>query len=313
MNDEIKSLFDEFKKKETKDEPKVEGPKIEQPVEEPKSVEPEPKPVEPKPVGPKPIEPKPEPKPIPVAKVVEEFDLSPAQPGGKHIIMIFGLKGGGKTSLAFSFPETHGCISFDNKSLPIAEQTGKNEKIFVFDGSRYMDKTSAEAWLESADKTWRYLNKLLDSIPKDKIPDWMVVDGGEIFHQVAEMVMRYRNNLMPFQGISNKNIWKERRMYIDQLLRKCLSKSKKGVIWTSYIDKDEVVQDGDFITKVDVPRWIDAVMTETDVVIKVERATDKTGQKFFATIESSKWKVLPESAKTDVTGDGIKKLAKGEI
>ena len=243
----------------------------------------------------------------------EEFDLSPAKEDGKHIIMVYGLKGSGKTTLSFSFPETHGCLSFDNKSAAIAKQTGKVDSILVFDGSRYMDKSSPEAWLESAEKSWRYLNKLLDTVDDNNKPDWMVVDGGEIFHSIAEMVMRYRNNLMPFQGISNKNIWKERRMYIDQLLRKCLKKSKKGVIWTSYIDERRIVKEGEFVALQEIPRWIDAVMTETDVVIKVERDTDEKGQTFFATVESSKWPSIPESSKTEVTNGGIKKLIKGEV
>jgi len=163
----------------------------------------------------------------------EEFDLSPARPNPKHIITIYGLKGAGKTSLGFTFPVTHGCLSFDNKSLPIAEQMGKGNQIVVFNGVRYLDMSSPDAYLESSNRSWRYLNKLLDTIhngkdekgvydeAKDTRPDWMVVDGGETFQKIAEMVMRYHNNLQPFQGITNKNIWKERRMYIDQLLRKC--------------------------------------------------------------------------------------------
>ena len=89
--------------------------------------------------------------------------------------------------------------------------------------------------------------------------------------------------------------------------------SRKGVIWTSYIDKDEKIVDGNFVTKADMPKWIDAIMTETDTVIKVERETSKGGQQFFATIETSKWKALPESGKTDVTGKGISILARGDL
>lgn len=240
-----------------------------------------------------------------------EFDLSPAEKLAKHVVMIYALKGHGKTSLAFSFPGSHVCLTFDNKSQAIAEEAKETERITVYNGVRYLDKTSGDSWLESADVSWRYINKVLDSL-QDK-PDWITVDGGEIVHTMLEMVMRSRNNLAPFAGIANKNIWKERRMYIEQLLRKCLDKSKKGVIWTSYIDKDELVEDGDFVTVRDVPRWIDAVLYETDVVIKTERKTGKVGQEFYATVESSKWKVIPETGKVDITGKGIESLAKGEL
>ena len=249
---------------------------------------------------------------VPVAKKKDdEFDLSPASPNPKHIILVYGLKGSGKTTLSFSFPKTHQCLCFDNKAVAIAEQTDKKDSILVFDGSRYMDETSPDNMLESSDRTWRYINKLLDTI--EEPPDWIMVDGGELFHTTAEMIMRYRNNLMPFQGIQNRNLWKERRMYIDQLLRKCIQKSKKGVIWSSYIEKDEIIRDGEFVTKADVPKYISAVMRETDVVIKVERETDKAGQKFFATIETSKWPLLPETPRTEITGKGIKALAKGDL
>ena len=234
-----------------------------------------------------------------------EFDLSPAQQTGKHVITIYGRKGDGKTTLAFSFPGTIACLTFDNKSQAIKDFAKQSDRITVYDAVRYLDKWTPDAWLSSSETNWRYINHLIDHMPE---ADWVIVDGGEIFHTMAEMVMRYRNNLMPFQGISNRNVWKERKMYIDQLFRKCLAKSKKGIIWTSYIDKDEIVKDGEFIAKQDVPKWVDSVLYETDVVIKVEVVHDKSGQKFFANIESSKWKTLPTGRKIEVTNKGFDAL-----
>jgi hypothetical protein len=102
-------------------------------------------------------------------------------------------------------------------------------------------------------------------------------------------------------------------MYLDQLLRKCLHKAKKGVIWTSYIKQQELIENGEFIAKKDAPRWIDCILLETDVVIRVDRTTGKSGQCFFATVESSKWSSIPESGRTDITKKGIETLTKGEI
>ena len=345
MEKDIASLFDNLEKspkKEEKESPeeKPEPEKKEEPEKEsPKEPEPEtppekksetpPEEKSEKEKAPEPKEDKKEKKEKEKTSFFEvpqksdsEFDLSPAKPESKHIIMIYGLKGAGKTSLAFSFPETHACLSFDNKSISISEQMDKSEQILVFNGARYYDKSSPDMWLESAYKSWRYLNKLLDTIEggkdatgdynekNDHRPDWVVVDGGEIFHQMAEMVMRYNNSLMPFEGIKNLNVWKERGMYIDQLLRKTTAKSKKGVIWTAYLDHHDVIEEGQFVTKEDVPKYISHVMYETDCVIRVERTTAKQGQRFYATVQTSKWSKLPETPKTDITENGIETLVK---
>jgi len=242
------------------------------------------------------------------SKKEETFDISPSDILPKHTITVYGLKGAGKTTLSFSFPGSHLCISFDNKSQPIAREEKEN-KVTVYDGVKYYDRTSGENWLNSSDYSWKYLNALLDKIKLDQTdddakgrvierPDWIVVDGGEIVHTLLEMVMRVRNNLMPFQGVSNRNVWKERRMYIEYLLHRCQKIAKKGVIWTSYITKDEIKEEGDFVSIQDVPKWIDAVLYETDVLIKVERKTGKAGQEFYAIVESSKWKTIPETGET---------------
>jgi len=59
--------------------------------------------------------------------------------------------------------------------------------------------------------------------------------------------------------------------------------------------------------------WIDCVMRETDTVIKVERSTSKTGQTFYATVQTSKWEKIPETGRVDITDKGIEALCKGEI
>jgi hypothetical protein len=263
------------------------------------------------------ISPQPAPSPSPISSIIKpipsngDFDFSPEKPEAKHGVAIYGRKGEGKTSLSMSFPGIHVCFSFDKKSVLISENPENISRVTVYDGFRYMDKSSPQAWLDSSEKTWKYLNALFKEITVK--PDWVIVDGGEYFETTAEMVMRGRNGLMPFQGVANRSVWKERRMYLDQFYTMCMHLSKKGVIWTSYIDKDEIVQDGTLKTKVDVPKWVDVVLTFTDTLIKVDRETDKSGQKFFATIESSKWKVLPHGARTEITGRGILALAKGEL
>ena len=322
-------LEDEKKPKKEEKKPK------EQPKEEPKKEE-QPKEPEKRP------EPEKEPEPKQAAfsfekipkKKDDEFDLSATRALAKHVITIYGNKGDGKTTVGQFFGDSQVSISFDSKTEEVRRNSKFGDNILVFDGTRYLDKTSPEAWTESAERTWRYINKLLDRIPdidagKEESapnlsiaekgdmrdyasgnPDWFMVDAGEVFEQIAEMTMRYRNGLKAFEGFPNKNLWKERRMYLDQLVRKCLRKARKGLIWTSYVRQEEVIEKGEFVTKKDAPKWIDVVLLETDVVIRVERSSGKNGQVFYVTVESSKWTRIPETGKVDITNKGIEAIMK---
>lgn len=250
----------------------------------------------------------------------KKYDFSPAKKTGKHCVVIYGLKGAGKTYLSLSTPGTHFALTFDNKTQSVAGEMDNPERIVVYDGVKYYDRSSPDTWIESAEDSWIYIQGVLDGLEhgfledeKGNIlerPDWILVDGGEIVHTMLEMVMRGRNSLMPFQGIQNRNVWKERRMYIGELFKRCMQTSKKGVIWTSYIDKDEIKEEGDYVSIQDIPRWIDAVLYETDVLIKALRKTGKTSQEFGAIVESSKWKAIPETSYTDITGKGMDALIK---
>jgi len=245
---------------------------------------------------------------VPEFKDDGEYDTTPDKPSEKAVIVIYGKKGDGKTYTAFTIPGSISCISFDRKSQRIAAMPEFDGRITVYDGLRYYDRSNSDEWLRSSTKSWKYILNVLDRIEQVDKPDWVCVDGGEVVHTMLEMVMRDRNNLRPFQGISNKNLWKYRRMLIGQLLSRCEQIAKLGVIWTSYITKDEIKADGDFVVIADMPKWIDAVLYETDSVVRVYRSTAKNGQQFFGAVESSKWEHLKNSPKLNITDKGMKAL-----
>jgi hypothetical protein len=234
----------------------------------------------------------------------EEFDLSEDKGMGKIVIVIYGLKGNGKTYAAMTLPGSVDVISFDRKALMVKNILNK-PGIRVFDGIRYMNWEDTEKVTESAERTYAYLNKLLDEIAKNP-PDWIVIDGSEIFQTICEYVMRYRNNILPFQGIANLNLWKERRLYIRQIHQRCIQIAKRGLVYTTYVDKDEIVEDGEIRTKKDVPRWIDAILYETDIVIKVEGRQQPSGRQFIAEVESSKYpNLFRTGTRLDITNKGL--------
>ena len=241
----------------------------------------------------------------PETKNEGEFDFTEATAQSGETYTIYGHKGHGKTFLAYSFPGTVAVISFDRKGVPVKDLAyGGADRIKVFDAVRYLSMDSPERWLSSADQTYRYINDLLEYIKKEVKPDWIVIDGLEIFHQIAEMTMRYRNNLLPYQGVANPNLWKERRLYIRQLHYKALGVSRRGIIYTTYVDKEKVIVDGDVQTLSDVPKWVDVVLQETDIVLKIDRKDDKNGVKHWVKVESSKTRT-PTAHIVDCTGKGV--------
>ncbi|GAI27729.1 unnamed protein product, partial [marine sediment metagenome] len=208
MTDEFEDLFKDFEeeapdkgapeekieeapKKEAQDkETKETKHKKEPPKEKPKKEEPEKE--KPKKVSPK----------------KEEFDYSDAEPLEKTVITIWGKKGKGKTSLAFGADGKIACFSYDKKASNIKKIMGERAKnVTVKDAVKYLDKTTPDLWMETGETTFRYIMGLLDNL--EERPDWIVHDGSEILHITLEMAMRHRNNLKAFQGIHNRNIWKE--------------------------------------------------------------------------------------------------------
>lgn len=211
-------------------------------------------------------------------KKLEAQNLLEEEPvPAKEVFLIFGDKGTGKTVTAMSFPGEVLVLSFDRKSAIIKSTFYNGDKrIHVFDVVKYMDYSAPEKMVETADKTFTYINYVLDNYTSHyPQPDWVVVDGAQIFQQICEWTMRYRHNIGPFDGISNLNLWKERRMYIRQIHNKALNLAKKGVIYTTYVEKDETIVRGEVVNKKDVPAWIDVLIYETDYVMQTYVENDR--------------------------------------
>lgn len=312
MTDEFEDLFKDFEEeapeKGAPEEKIEEKPEKEVPKDKKdKETEPEKEPPKEKPKKKEPKEEKP--KKIPPKK--EEFDYSDAEPLEKTVITIWGKKGKGKTSLAFGAGGKIVCFSYDKKASNIKENMGKRAKdVIVKDAVKYLDKTTPDLWMETGETTFRYVIGLLDNL--DERPDWIVHDGSEILHITLEMAMRHRNNLKAFQGIHNRNIWKERRMMLDQIQDKSIRLAKKGIIYTAYTDKDKIIEDGEVIKEELFPKWIAAILEETDVTIHVDSKQKKESKEFIAIIDDSKRENLPTGKVVDVTNKGFEALYEKE-
>jgi hypothetical protein len=188
----------------------------------------------------------------------------------KSVWLIFGDKGTGKTVTALSFPGNILVLSFDRKSNIIKHTFyAGDSRIRVFDVVKLMDYTTPEKMLESAERTYEAIIELLDAYPKVYgNPDWVVIDGAQIMQQICEWTMRKRHNIGPFDGISNLNLWKERRAYMRNIHNKALNIARKGVIYTTYVEKDRLIISGEVVHEKDVPAWVDVLISETDYVLQ---------------------------------------------
>ena len=82
---------------------------------------------------------------------------------------------------------------------------------------------------------------------------------------------------------------------------KALKCCKKGIIYTTYVDKDEVVEEGTVITKTDMPKWVDIVFYTTDCVLRVNNKGDKKGRKYVVDVVSSKTRDFKTGDNIDIT------------
>ena len=220
----------------------------------------------------------------------------------KIVITIYGLKGDGKTMLCLALPGKIAALSFDNKTAKIWKYYYNSDpRIMVLNSVLFYDRSTQDKQLESSNKTVDFNIELLETIVKDFEPDWVLVDGFERFTRIAEMKMRFKEGLRPYQGISNLNVWKARRDYVAGLHQAAYKACKRGIIYTTYIKKDEIIIDGSLVTRKDVPRWFDVIMEETDVVIKAFSRLDQTGAAFWATVETSKHPLFKTGRTAEIT------------
>lgn len=230
--------------------------------------------------------------------ILPDFSLDDAimdSSKSKKVITVYGHKNDAKTTTAIGLAKKGdkiAILSFDMKSdrpldLEFVKKGGVDVK--VYNAILYLDKSTPELYQATAEKTYVFVLKLLDGIREKFKPDWVIIDGSEFLNKILEQVMRKRNGVMPYQGIANQNIWKERTQYIDDVHNQALNSANKGIMYTTYVSKDSVIKDGNIIQQKDMPKWLGDVMSQTDVIVRV--VTEITGGKteYRAIIESSKF------------------------
>jgi len=258
----------------------------------------------------------PKPEPVPVEKSLEE-QLGLEKPDelvveeetatDKEVYAIAGEKGMGKTYLAFGFPGKKVCIALDNKSVIVKNNDFKNDpNIIVYSGTKYYHTQKKSMITKSAANTFIYLNKILDTIERNSV-DWIIIDNFEQLSRIAEFCARFYNKLPPFAGTGSVGwkLWDERNYYLNTIYNRCFNLARKGVIYTLYMKtEDTLVVDGQVIEKKEQPKWIQQVLYETDIALKVWREDGK--RKYIVEVLTSKDdKKLPNGKKFDITDTNL--------
>ena len=206
----------------------------------------------------------------------------------KLIVTVVGDKGTGKTTFCLGQSGEIYAFTFDNKTQSIKRGLYNNDsRIHVIGGSKFLVETKEEV-RDSSCKCYDYIMYCLGEIAKKGGCDWIVSDGLRDFAAYAEMKMRAANNIKASEGFANKNLWKERNLFVRDFHRKAIEVARKGVIYTTYFKLDEItIADGSTKTE-KMPHYSDVVLKETDIVIftKGERVDGK--KVFVIECDSSK-------------------------
>jgi len=118
----------------------------------------------------------------------------------------------------------------------------------------------------------------------------------------SEMAMRFDHKIGPLDPFAQMSWWKDRKLNIRLVHDMAFACAKVGVVWTTYAEKDDIVNNATLIRRTDVPRWMDIVMYDTDAVIRTQIDNVDGQTRFRLYVVSSKIKRFSTGDVLDVTG-----------
>jgi len=225
----------------------------------------------------------------------------------KEVYTFYGNKGVGKTAGALSFGGKRVVLCFDGKTYRVKKLLyASDPSIIVINAAEHYTHDK-EKMTEAGSNSHAFVMFCLAEVAKLGDVDWVIFDGLEVFIEIAEMKMRYDNKLGPFQAFPNLSLWKDRRVNIRVAHEAALKAAKLGIIYTTYTEKDELVEEGKTVRKKDVPKWIDIIMQETDVVLHCDTMDIDGETHFVAHIVTSKLPRFETGSLVDLTKTPTKK------
>jgi hypothetical protein len=238
---------------------------------------------------------------------------------GKTIITVYGPKGVGKTALAYGLiPDNSSVVvwSYDGMSTGPRELEfikKANLSIRVLNAILPLNKSSPDAYTKSASVTYDMNVKITKQIAEQGKPDWIILDCFEVFSEICEMKMRFNNKISAYGGITNKNIWKERKQFVDGFNDVLKDSANCGVIYIMYPKVQNLYKNGEIINTEETPAWISEIMKQTLVTIRASSEFDVEAniRKYYAEIEHSKKEDEYPPGKYDITGKRLYEVIRG--
>lgn len=228
-------------------------------------------------------------------------------PDQKYIqSMIHGRKGTSKTTLSLGVPGDILVLSyedFDNVTDPIKSFYGDDPRFQCKNFDQFFSEEDGEILKDSSNLVYDLTVKLLKiAIAKDIKFDWVLVDGFQNMATIAQMKMRYKHGVGAFAGVKNRNIWNERKIFLNEFFRLCKKVAKYGVIFASQ-DVSSVDDDG----KYSEPSWMGKVKDDMKTIVFTSIKTRQVGSKskntFHANIISCKSSGLSEQLEITIKKD----------
>lgn len=220
--------------------------------------------------------------------------------------MIYGNKGTSKTTLGLSVPGDVLVMCYEdseNVNLPIKRFFGNDERFQVKSFDQFISEENGEIWKESSNLAFDLSIKFLKILASKEIQfDWVITDGYQRLTKIAEMKMRYKNNIGAFAGVSPRTIWNERMLYLNEYFRLVKKIAKYGVIFTSQNKITETKGDDGTMQEKE-PSWQGKLKDDASTVIytslEMRTAGQKIINKFFANVQNCK--ITGISKRFDIT------------
>lgn len=200
---------------------------------------------------------------------------------------IYGEKSDGKTSFAMSFPGNILVLQFDEKAGVVwKEDFNSDPRISVVDITKMLRSDDPILYLQTSTLALGYIEKVLDKFRDENI-DWVMIDGFESYASMAEMAMRFDQNIRYAEGVPQQT-WKVRTLFMTQLHKRCLGVGKKGIIYTTYPYIQETIEFNGRTIKSKKPSWKKDSEKETDQLVSCYTEDDEKGTKFWVHLEKMK-------------------------
>lgn len=200
---------------------------------------------------------------------------------------IYGEKSDGKTSFAMSFTGNILVLQFDEKAGVVwKEDFNSDPRIKIVDITKIIRSDDPILYLQTATLSLGYIENVLEKA-RDWDIDWVLIDGFESYASMAEMAMRFDQNIRYAEGVPQQT-WKVRTLFMTQLHKRCLGVGKRGILYTTYPFIQETIEFNGKMVKTKKPSWKKDSEKETDQLVYCYSEDDEKGTKFWVHLEKMK-------------------------